>query len=43
MSTKRKRLYETPSSETVEVRMKHAILQDSVRSNSAEGMLWEND
>lgn len=38
METSQKLFYETPTSETVEVKVRNAIL-----IASAEGMHWEND
>ena len=43
MSTTQRQLYEPPTSEIVEVKVSNAILQNSVRSTSAEGMSWESD
>ena len=43
MSTTQKQFYEPPTSEIVEIKVSNAILQNSVRSTSAEGMTWESD
>ena len=43
MEPSQKLYYETPTSEIVEVKVSNAILQNSVRSTSAEGMTWESD